>query len=97
MDNSAASYIFHPENAIDCSSFIDDPMDRELIQIGSFLKGIKNVDNVRGLSNMWREWPRIPNVRGVDFPRNMSTSIGIVGSYDEYDEDERQMSEPVQV
>ena len=97
VDNSAASYIFHPENAIDCSSFIDDPMDRELIQIGSFLKGIKNVDNVRGLSNMWREWPRIPNVRGVDFPTNMSKSMGIVGNYDEYDEDARQMSEPVQV
>ncbi len=68
IDNSPASYIFHPENAIDCSSFIDDPADRELLQIGSFLKGIKNVDNVRGLSNMWKEWPRIPRMPKIDFP-----------------------------
>ena len=86
IDNSPASYIFHPENAIDCSSFIDDPADRELLQIGSFLKGIKNVENVRGLSNMWRDWPRIPNVPRIEFPRT-------------YDEEERQIAEhvPVQV
>ena len=45
IDNSPASYIFHPDNAIDCSSFIDDPRDRELLQIGSFLKGIKHVQD----------------------------------------------------
>lgn len=86
IDNSPASYIFHPENAIDCSSFIDDPADRELLQIGSFLKGIKNVENVRGLSNMWRDWPRIPNVPRIEFPGT-------------YDEEERQIAEhvPVQV
>lgn len=43
VDNSPSSYIFHPENAIDCSSFIDDPMDMELDQIGNFLKGVKDV------------------------------------------------------
>jgi RNA polymerase II subunit A small phosphatase-like protein len=59
VDNSPSSYIFHPENAIDCSSFIDDPRDRELDQIGKFLVGIKDVDDVRGISNLWREWPRI--------------------------------------
>ena len=36
-------------------------------------------------------------MRGVDFPTNMSKSMGIVRNYDEYDEDARQMSEPVQV
>lgn len=59
IDNSPSSYIFHPENAIDCSSFIEDPADRELDQIGSFLEGIKNVGDVRHLSNLWREWPNI--------------------------------------
>jgi RNA polymerase II subunit A small phosphatase-like protein len=63
IDNSPSSYIFHPENAIDCSSFIDDPNDWELDQIGAFLKGIRNIDDVRGTSNLWREWP---NLRGVD-------------------------------
>ena len=57
IDNSPASYMFHPENAIDCTSWIEDRSDRELDQIGSFLAGIKNAEDVRGLSNRWREWP----------------------------------------
>lgn len=59
VDNAPASYMFHPENAIDCSSFIDDRRDRELDQIGAFLVGIKDSNDVRGLSNQWREWPVI--------------------------------------
>lgn len=57
VDNSPASYIFHPENAIDCSSFIDDPADLELKQIASFLKGVKDVNDVRAVCRMWKEWP----------------------------------------
>jgi len=59
IDNSPASYLFHPENAIDCSSFIDDPRDRELDQIGAFLTGIKDVKDVRGICHKWRDWPVI--------------------------------------
>jgi RNA polymerase II subunit A small phosphatase-like protein len=59
IDNSPSSYLFHPENAIDCSSFIDDPNDRELDQIGKFLVGIKDVDDVRGTVNLWRHWPHV--------------------------------------
>jgi len=59
IDNSPSSYMFHPENAIDCTSFIDDPMDRELDQIGDFLAGIKDVQDVRNLAPRWREWPRV--------------------------------------
>ncbi len=59
VDNSPSSYIFHPENAIDCSSFIDDPEDRELDQIGAFLKGIRNVKDVRGYCSKLREWPNV--------------------------------------
>lgn len=33
IDNSPSSYLFHPENAIDCTSFIDDIYDRELDQV----------------------------------------------------------------
>mmetsp|Transcript_42774 Transcript_42774/g.103474 ORF Transcript_42774/g.103474 Transcript_42774/m.103474 type:complete len:423 (+) Transcript_42774:170-1438(+) len=57
IDNSPASYMFHPENAIDCTSWIEDRSDRELDQIGAFLAGIKDAEDVRGLSNRWREWP----------------------------------------
>jgi carboxy-terminal domain RNA polymerase II polypeptide A small phosphatase len=59
VDNSPSSYIFHPENAIDCSSFIDDPSDRELDQIAAFLKGIKDVKDVRGICPLWRDWPNV--------------------------------------
>lgn len=62
IDNSPASYIFHPENAIDCSSFIDDPKDRELNQISDFLKGVKDVKDVKSVMGMWREWPHIPRL-----------------------------------
>lgn len=59
VDNSPNSYIFHPENAIDCSSFIDDPYDRELDQIGACLVGIKDVKDVRNICTQWRDWPNI--------------------------------------
>ena len=36
IDNSPMSYIFHPENAIDCGSFIDDLSDIEMWQVRSF-------------------------------------------------------------
>jgi len=57
IDNSPSSYVFHPENAIDCSSFIEDPRDRELDQIADFLIGIKDTRDVRGIAPQWREWP----------------------------------------
>lgn len=59
IDNSPNSYSFQPENAIDCSSFIDDPRDRELNQIAAFLTGIKDVRDVRGICRKWREWPDV--------------------------------------
>ncbi|KAL7537877.1 hypothetical protein ACHAXR_008138 [Thalassiosira sp. AJA248-18] len=59
IDNSPASYLFHPENAIDCTSFIDDVSDRELDQIGKFLVGVKDVEDMRGTVNLWRHWPNV--------------------------------------
>jgi carboxy-terminal domain RNA polymerase II polypeptide A small phosphatase len=59
VDNSPNSYIFHPENAIDCSSFIDDPNDRELDQIGACLVGIQGVKDVRNICTLWRDWPNV--------------------------------------
>lgn len=56
IDNSPSSYMFHPENAIDCTSFIDDPRDRELDQIGNFLKSIKDVEDVRGICHQWKDF-----------------------------------------
>lgn len=72
IDNSPSSYLFHPENAIDCSSFIDDPADRELDQIGKFLIGIKDVEDVRSTVNLWRHWPNVDltkNHKRISLPR----------------------------
>ncbi|KAL7577086.1 hypothetical protein ACA910_019693 [Epithemia clementina (nom. ined.)] len=60
VDNSPSSYIFHPENAIDCTSFIDDQNDRELDQIGAFLADVRNVADVRSVCHQWKEWPVPP-------------------------------------
>ncbi|KAJ1413574.1 HAD-like domain-containing protein [Ochromonadaceae sp. CCMP2298] len=56
VDNSPMSYIFHPENAIDCSSFFDDLADVELWQIADFLVSIKNCPDARLMCRHWREW-----------------------------------------
>mmetsp|Transcript_2386 Transcript_2386/g.5055 ORF Transcript_2386/g.5055 Transcript_2386/m.5055 type:complete len:320 (+) Transcript_2386:209-1168(+) len=58
VDNSPMSYIFHPENAIDCTSFFDDPFDVELWQIADFLVSIKSCSDVRQVCSHWREWCR---------------------------------------
>jgi carboxy-terminal domain RNA polymerase II polypeptide A small phosphatase len=63
IDNSPSSYMFHPENAIDCSSFIDDPNDRELDQIGAFLAGVKLSKDVRGICHEWRDWPVVEELQ----------------------------------
>jgi RNA polymerase II subunit A small phosphatase-like protein len=59
VDNSPNSYLFHPENAIDCTSFIDDRRDEELLIIADFLKGVKHVEDVRHFCNIWRGWPNV--------------------------------------
>ncbi|EGZ24410.1 hypothetical protein PHYSODRAFT_311407 [Phytophthora sojae] len=53
IDNSPMSYIFHPRNAIGCSSFIDDPNDRELESISRFLTKIHDVEDVRDHLHIW--------------------------------------------
>lgn len=58
VDNSPMSYVFHPENAIDCSSFFDDPTDVELWQIADFLVSIRSCKDVRLMCRHWREWCR---------------------------------------
>jgi len=45
LDNSPASYIFHPENAIPCTSWFDDKDDTELLDLIPFLENISSADN----------------------------------------------------
>jgi TFIIF-interacting CTD phosphatase-like protein len=46
LDNSPASYIFHPSNAIPISSWFNDPNDTELLDLIPFLEDLKLVENV---------------------------------------------------
>ncbi|ETP20253.1 hypothetical protein F441_05982 [Phytophthora nicotianae CJ01A1] len=53
VDNSPMAYAFHPRNAIGCSSFYDDPNDRELDSIARFLTKCQDVEDVRNHLQMW--------------------------------------------
>lgn len=48
LDNSPASYIFHPDNAVPISSWFNDPHDAELTGLCYFLSDLRTVDDVRG-------------------------------------------------
>jgi RNA polymerase II subunit A small phosphatase-like protein len=47
LDNSPASYIFHPNNAVPVSSWFNDPHDTELTDLCPFLADLRTVDDVR--------------------------------------------------
>lgn len=51
VDNSPASYIFHPENAVPVASWFDDMNDRELLDLLPFLENLSKVDSVYRLLN----------------------------------------------
>ncbi|KAH9847175.1 NIF-domain-containing protein [Lenzites betulinus] len=51
LDNSPASYIFHPHNAVPVSSWFNDPHDTELMDLCPFLSDLVHVDDVRGILN----------------------------------------------
>lgn len=46
IDNSPASYLFHPENAVPIDSWFDDETDTELLDLIPFLEDMAKVDNV---------------------------------------------------
>ncbi|KAJ3119780.1 hypothetical protein HK101_007124, partial [Irineochytrium annulatum] len=46
LDNSPASYIFHPTNAIPITTWFNDPNDTELTDLVPFLEDLKMVDDV---------------------------------------------------
>ncbi|EZA47215.1 hypothetical protein DMN91_000179 [Ooceraea biroi] len=46
VDNSPASYIFHPDNAVPVASWFDDMTDSELLDLIPFFERVSNVENV---------------------------------------------------
>lgn len=55
LDNSPASYIFHPTNAVPVSSWFNDPHDTELTDLCPFLEDLCFVDDVRIVLNAFIE------------------------------------------
>jgi len=46
LDNSPASYIFHPDNAVACQSWFDDAHDTELRDLIPYFERLAHVDSV---------------------------------------------------
>ncbi|XP_074644725.1 CTD small phosphatase-like protein isoform X2 [Tubulanus polymorphus] len=46
VDNSPASYIFHPDNAVPVQSWFDDMSDSELLDLLPFFESIAKEDNI---------------------------------------------------
>ncbi|XP_006634256.1 CTD (carboxy-terminal domain, RNA polymerase II, polypeptide A) small phosphatase-like a isoform X1 [Lepisosteus oculatus] len=46
VDNSPASYIFHPENAVPVQSWFDDMTDTELLDLIPFFEGLSKEEDV---------------------------------------------------
>lgn len=46
VDNSPASYIFHPDNAVPVASWFDDMADTELMDLIPFFEKLSKMDNV---------------------------------------------------
>lgn len=61
VDNSPLSYMFQPENAIGCSSYIDATSDVELGVIAAFLEDVKECEDVREHCRKWRKWGEYQN------------------------------------
>ncbi|KAJ3405197.1 hypothetical protein CcCBS67573_g02789 [Chytriomyces confervae] len=49
IDNSPAAYLFHPSNAIPCTSWFDDVNDEELLDLVPFLFELNTVPDVRAI------------------------------------------------
>ncbi|KAG8830791.1 hypothetical protein FRC17_004249, partial [Serendipita sp. 399] len=49
LDNSPASYLFHPNNAVPVTTWFNDPLDTELTDLIGFLTDLANVEDVRPL------------------------------------------------
>ncbi|XP_047456760.1 probable serine/threonine-protein kinase kinX isoform X2 [Mugil cephalus] len=54
IDNSPASYVFHPDNAVPVASWFDDMSDTELLDLIPFFERLSKVDDVYGILQQQR-------------------------------------------
>lgn len=55
LDNSPASYMFHPENAVPCTSWFDDIHDHELNDLIPFFESLAKQDSVYPLLKQFNQ------------------------------------------
>uniref|UniRef100_A0A5S6QDY0 protein-serine/threonine phosphatase n=1 Tax=Trichuris muris TaxID=70415 RepID=A0A5S6QDY0_TRIMR len=70
VDNSPASYAFHPDNAVPVQSWFDDLNDTELLDLLPFLETLAKVDNVYSI------------LRNSNQPPSAVYHVDCNGSYD---------------
>lgn len=63
IDNSPSSYLFQPENALPCTSWYEDPKDRELNELVPILEKLAIVKDVR------QYLPKLVEDNKVDFEK----------------------------
>ena len=67
IDNAATSFKFQPTNGIECTAFIDDKNDTELLQMIPFLEFLATKDDVRQYVNLWNQVPEEERNNLVNF------------------------------
>ncbi|CDW58891.1 NIF domain containing protein [Trichuris trichiura] len=70
VDNSPASYAFHPDNAVPVQSWFDDLNDTELLDLLPFLETLAKVDNVYSI------------LKNSNQPSSAAYRVDCNGSYD---------------
>lgn len=74
IDNSPASYAFHPDNAIPVQSWFDDMNDTELIDLVPFLERLANVENIYSLLSNSNEPSSPPPTQGMVMLNNSANT-----------------------
>ncbi|KAJ1677828.1 hypothetical protein EV182_005350, partial [Spiromyces aspiralis] len=74
IDNSPASYAFHPDNAIAITSWFNDPHDTELLDLIPLLIDIADVDDVAAVLSLSRD-----DDTGSDADDSTSDEMGVGG------------------
>ncbi|XP_008555504.1 carboxy-terminal domain RNA polymerase II polypeptide A small phosphatase 1 [Microplitis mediator] len=79
VDNSPASYIFHPDNAVPVASWFDDMTDSELLDLIPFFEKLSNVENIYTvLCNSKHPYNQVPG--GGTLQNNSSPGQGSMGA-----------------
>lgn len=69
VDNSPASYVFHPDNAVPVASWFDDMTDSELLDLIPFFEKLSTVENIYTvLRNSNHPYNQVPTVQNSPSP-----------------------------